>query len=342
MKLGLILLTAVNAILPIVLLIMFGYILRRVNFVSKDFVKTGNKLVFNVFLPCMLFINVYDIDNLSMIQWDIIIYACIMICVIFLIGLVTAVLLTPVPERRGVILQCTFRSNFALIGIALAGALGGQEAEATAAIISAVTVPLFNILAVIALSIFIRKEDNSKYSAKNILINIAKNPLIIGVALGMMCLVIRTFQASVWGEPIFTFKDDTYFVYKTISNLKTIASPFSLLVLGGQFEFSAVRGLFKEIAVGTIFRTIVAPVIGIGGAILLSENTDLLNCGIQEYPALVALFGAPVAVSSAVMAGEMKNDEQLATQLVVWSSVCSIATIFLIVCVLMGLGYLPM
>ncbi len=342
MKLGLILVTAVNAVLPIVLLIMFGYFLRRINFISKDFVKMGNKLVFNILLPCMLFINVYDIDSLDMIQWDIIIYACIMICVLFLLGLVTAVLVTPVPERRGVILQCTFRSNFALIGIALAGALGGSEAEATAAIISAVTVPLFNILAVIALSIFIRKEDNSKYSAKNILMNIVRNPLIIGVALGILCLVLRTLQENIWGEPIFTLKDDTYFLYKTISNLKTIASPFSLLVLGGQFEFSAVRGLFKEIAVGTIFRIVIAPVIGIGAAIILSEHTSLLNCGIQEYPALVALFGAPVAVSSAVMAGEMKNDEQLATQLVVWSSVCSIATIFLIVCVLMALGYLPL
>lgn len=342
MKLGLILLTAVNAVLPIVLIIMFGYFLRRVNFISKDFVKTGNKLVFNILLPCMLFINVYDIDNLAMIQWDIIIYSCVMICVIFLLGLVTAVLLTPVPERRGVILQCTFRSNFALIGIALAGALGGPEAEATASIISAATVPLFNILAVIALSIFIKDGENSKYSVKNILINIAKNPLIIGVVLGLVCLAIRMLQGSIWGEPVFTIKDDTYFLYKTINNLKTIASPFALLVLGGQFEFSAVRGMFKEIVVGTVWRTLLAPGIGLGVAILLSEHTNLLSCGVMEYPALVALFGAPVAVSSAVMAGEMKNDEQLATQLVVWSSVCSIATIFLIVCVLMALGYLPM
>lgn len=342
MKLGLILLTAINAVLPIVLIIMFGYFLRRINFISKDFVKTGNKLVFNILLPCMLFINVYDIESFAMIKWDIIIYSCVMICVIFLLGLITAVLLTPVPERRGVVLQCTFRSNFALIGIALAGALGGPEAEAMASIISAATVPLFNILAVIALSIFIKGEGNSKYSVKNILVNIAKNPLIIGVLLGLVCLVIRTMQTSLLEEAVFTLKDDTYFLYKMIDNLKTIASPFALLVLGGQFEFSAVRGLLKEIVVGTVFRTLIAPLIGVGAAILLSEYTGLLDCGLQEYPALVALFGAPVAVSSAVMAGEMKNDEQLATQLVVWSSVCSIATIFLIVCVLMALGYLPL
>jgi len=111
-------------------------------------------------------------------------------------------------------------------------------------------------------------------------------------------------------------------------------------VLGGQFEFSAVKGLRKEIIVGTVGRIVLAPLVGIGGAVLLSSFTPLLSCGVNEYPALIALFGSPVAVSSAVMAGAMGNDEQLATQLVVWTSICSIATIFLIVCLLMAAGLL--
>jgi predicted permease len=52
------------------------------------------------------------------------------------------------------------------------------------------------------------------------------------------------------------------------------------------------------------------------------------------------MFGSPVAVSSAIMAGSMKNDEQLATQLVVWTSLLSIVTIFATVCLLMGMGLL--
>jgi predicted permease len=55
---------------------------------------------------------------------------------------------------------------------------------------------------------------------------------------------------------------------------------------------------------------------------------------------LVALFGAPAAVSGAVMAGEMGNDEQLATQHVVWSSIGSMVTIFITVCILMATGIL--
>ena len=114
----------------------------------------------------------------------------------------------------------------------------------------------------------------------------------------------------------------------------------ALLVLGGQFEFSAVKGLLKEIVSGTFSRIVIAPLIGVGGAILVTMHTDWLVCGVNEYPALVAMFGSPVAVSSAVMAGNMGSDEQLATQLVVWTSIFSIFTIFMQVCILMGMGLL--
>jgi predicted permease len=74
--------------------------------------------------------------------------------------------------------------------------------------------------------------------------------------------------------------------------------------------------------------------------VALSLSTGLLSCGVQEYPALIAMFGSPVAVSSAVMAGSMGSDEQLATQLVVWTSIFSIFTIFAEVCILMMMGLL--
>ena len=75
MDLILILTTAANAVLPVVLLILLGYWLRRINFVTQDFVKIGNKLVFNLFLPAMLFLNVYDLEGFDTIAWDLVLYA---------------------------------------------------------------------------------------------------------------------------------------------------------------------------------------------------------------------------------------------------------------------------
>jgi hypothetical protein len=78
----------------------------------------------------------------------------------------------------------------------------------------------------------------------------------------------------------------------------------------------------------------------IGLAVVLSKYTSLITFSSDVYPALIALFASPVAVSSAVMAGSMGGDEQLATQLVVWTSLFSILTIFAEVCILMSMGIL--
>lgn len=333
MDIGIILLTAVNAVFPIILLILLGYILRRKGFLSESFVKTGNSLVFNVCLPAMLFINVYNIEGLSAIRWDIVGYCIAVVGIVFILGIFTSVITTPVPARRGVILQCTFRSNFAIIGLPLAAALGGSGAEATAAIISAFTIPVYNILAVIALSIFVSDSSGERRNIKKMLLNIAKNPLILGVLAGLLCLLVRVLETQLFGKTVFTLKGNVQFLYTALNNLKSVASPLALIVLGAQFEFSAVRGLLKEITVATLFRIVITPLLGIGLAVILNHYIPTLGWGVNEYPALIALFGSPVAVSSAVMARSMKNDEQLATQLVVWTSIGSMATIFLIVCI---------
>ena len=338
---GIILITSVNAIAPIVLLILLGYILKEKGFITKDFVKIGNKLVFNVLLPCMLFINVYSIDKFSSINWDIVIYCAVIMVAIFILGLGIAAFVTKAPERRGVILQCTFRSNIAIIGLSLAGALGGDEAVAVAAIISTFMIPINNILAVLSLSIYTENGSSNGARIKSMVLNIVKNPLIIGVAVGLAALGLRELQNAVFGEVVFAFNKQTKFLYTAVNNLKAITTPFSLLVLGAQFEFSAVKGLLKEIVTGTVCRVVAAPLLGIGLAIALSQ-IGILSCGVNEFPALIALFGSPVAVSSAVMAASMGADEQLATQLVVWTSIFSIVTIFAQVCILMSMGLLAM
>lgn len=367
-------LTTVNAVVPIILLILLGYFLKRFKFLSPNFIKMGNKFVFKVCLPCMLFINIYDsMKSFADINWTVAIYAVLMIVAIFGLGLLTAVLTTKDNKRRGVILQCTFRSNFAIIGLTLVERLGGDTA--IAGIVSAFSIPVFNILAVIALSIFTTGEETAeeagevtkvsadsvastavdaqgaaavkkpakKNSVKTILLNIIKNPLIIGVVVGLVFVGIREIEVAICGVPAeqlpFRFDTQLKFLYTAVKDLKAIASPLALIVLGGQFEFSAVKGMTKEIIVATAWRVLLAPLIGIGVAILLDTLTPL-TFGVEVYPTMIALFGTPVAVSSAIMAGEMKNDEQLATQLVVWTSIASILTIFIIVFVLMSCGFL--
>lgn len=334
-----ILVTAANAVLPIVLLILLGYFLRQKNFLSSDFVKVGNKLVFKICLPCSLFVNVYDVAGFEIIQWDVILYCVIMVFVICLLGILLALATTKQLSRRGAVAQSVFRSNMAIIGLSLASALGGDAAVAMTSVVSAFTVALFNVLAVLVLSMFAEGDRREKQDFRKILLNIVKNPLIIGIALGMLCLLIRSLQTTLFGQPLFLLKRDLKFAYTILNNLKSLSTPLALIVMGGQFTFSAVKGMKKEILSGTLGRIVMAPLVGIGVAVILS-TLGVFHWDASVYPALIALFGSPTAVSSAIMAGQMGADEQLATQLVVWTSIGSIFTIFLTVVILMSTGLL--
>lgn len=332
--------TAINAVFPVVLMTLLGYVLQRIGFLSREFIRVGSKFSFKVLMPCMLFVNVYNIESFAVIRWDVVIYCVVILLIIFVLGFITAVLTTDIPERRGVILQGTFRSNMAIMGLSLASVLGGPEAMATSAIVSAFTLPVMNVFAVVALTVFLRQGDAHKVSIGGILKNIIQNPIIDGILVGMVFLALRALQVRVFGRVVFALNDQLKFVYTTLNNIKAIASPFALMILGAQFDFSASRGMLREIIVGTLWRILLAPALAIGTAVLLTRYTSILNFGVNEYPALIALFGTPAAVSSAIMAGQMKNDEQLGTQLVVWTSLCSVPTIFLLVCIMMAGGLL--
>ena len=339
MSVFVILTTAANAVLPIILIILLGYLLKQRKLLSPDFLKSGNWLVFHVCLPAMLFVNVYNIDGFAAIDWQIVLYCVCAILVLFVLGLAMTLATTREPLRRGVLWQCAFRSNYSLIGLSLVEALGGGEATAIAAVLSGFAIPVFNILGMFSLSVFTGKKESWQKTAKDMVLGIIKNPLILSISLAFLCLAVREVQTAIWGRVVFSLQTHTPFLYTAVQNLKAVASPFSLLVLGGQFTFSAVKGMWKEITAGTLFRLVVAPVLGIGGAVLLVK-TGVLQCGPDIYPGLIALFGSPMAVSSAIMAGAMGNDKQLATQLVVWTSLFSIVTVFAAVCLMMAFGLL--
>lgn len=312
---------AVNAVLPIILMVALGYILKRVGFMNGEFAKMANRIVFRVLLPAMLFLNVYKIEDMGEIDLFYVYYVLGALLLIFLVALPLCLLLTPRAERRGVLLQAAYRSNYALIGIPLAQSLCGEEGVMIATLLSAVIIPLLNILAVISLSLF--REDHGKVSVKKMILEIVKNPLILGVLAGLSVLAIRSLFVS-WEIP-FRLSSITP-LYTVLGYLSSTATPLSLLVLGAQFEFSAVRELRREIVAGVLLRNVIVPVIGLGVAYFFFFPQYLYGA---HFAAFVAMFATPVAVSSVPMAQEMNSDAALAGQLVVWTTIASAFSVFL-------------
>lgn len=311
---------AFNAVAPIIIMVTIGYLLKKIGFVDAAFAKMGNKLVFRVFLPAMLFLNVYKIEDIGSMNFGFIAYAVIALLVIFSLSIPAAIFVTPKQDRRGVLVQAAFRSNYALIGIPLAASLFGEAGVAVATLLSAVIIPLLNVLAVISLSIF--RSGKDKPSISKMLLSILKNPLIQSVVLGVAVLGIRSafFAAGI----AFRLSDITP-IYTVLGYLSNLATPLALLILGIQFEFSAVAALRLEIVFGTLMRTLVVPILGLGTAYFFFAS----HFSGAHFAAFVAMFATPVAVSSVPMTQEMDGDVILAGQLVVWTTLVSVISVFL-------------
>ena len=318
---------AINAVMPIILTIAVGYALKKIGLLESNVALKLNTLVFRVFLPVMLFLNVYNIQNFADIDLSFVLYAVAITIVIFLIGIPVMGYLFKENRQRSSLLQGIFRANYALVGIPLAQSLFGAEGSIMASLLSAFIVPVFNILAVITLTIY--SAGDKKPSLSAVIKGIAKNPLIQGIFCGFVALAIRAIFVELGIE--FRLSQITP-IFKTLQNLSIIATPLALLVLGARFELSSIPHLKKHIIIGTINRCLIVPFIGISVALLLDRFSG------AQFATFVACFCTPVAVSSVPMSQEMGADAELMGQLVVWTTIFSAFSIFLASFVLKSIG----
>ena len=314
------LLFSINAVLPIILPILLGFYLKKRNFFGDTFIKQANKLCFRVLIPLLLFDNVYKAD-LSNINVNLLIFCVAAVIILFILGFIYVKIFVEDNKQKGVVLQSFFRSNYAIIGIPLATLIAGDSAKAEASIISAAIIPLFNIFAVVALTIF-DKEENQKISVKALLYKIIKNPLIIGVFSGV---IVSMFMRFLDANNIFNGFSSTNFLPNTISSLGKVATPLALIVLGANFKFEDTKAFKGVLTFTVLVRLFIIPTIVMVAGYIFGLRDAV------SFAIFIAAFGTPIAVSSSPMAMEMHQDADLAGQIVIWTSVVSAISLFLII-----------
>ena len=312
---------ALSAVAPIVLMVVIGYVLKRMGWMDERFAKQANKIVFRILMPVMLFVKIYGMNDFSGFEPMFIGYGVIALLIVFAISIPASIIVARQKNRRGVLIQAAVRSGYSLIGIPLAESLYGAEGALAATILSAAVIPLFNVLAVISLTALVN-DSEEKPSVLKIILDIIKNPLILGIATALACVLVR----GIFTNAGIAFRLSNITPLFTVLNyLSNMAIPLALLVLGAQFEFSAVSALKREIIFGVVVRTVVVPAFALGIAYFFFR--DHFNAA--QFATFVALFATPVAVPSVPMVQEMGGDVTLAGQLVVWSTLASAFTVFI-------------
>ena len=295
--------TTANAVLPLFLIMALGYVIRRTPLMDQHTHQMMNKLIFKLFLPILLFKNIStsNLDALSG-SW-VFLFAFIAEMAVFLTLFAVVPLIEKENSRRGVLIQAMGRSNYALFGLPLVGLLYPGEDIAVASMLVAISIPIFNVMSVIALETY----RGGKVNPLKILRGIVTNPLIISCALGFLWLISGLTMPT--------------FIQTAIIDAAKIATPLSLFVLGGAFEFSRIRCNARPLIIGTLGKLVIVPLLGLTVAVL---------CGYRgmELASMGVAFMAPCAVSSYPMAQQMGGDGELAGQLVVFTTAFSMFSVF--------------
>ena len=302
-----------NAVLPLFLVMGLGYIARCTGAISRTDVPKINKWAFRFFMPVMLFYNIYTSDLSVAAQPKIIIFAVVCVLVLYGLSFGFVMLAEKNDNMRGVMIQGIYRSNFVIMGIPLAAQLVEGADLGPVVILVAVVIPIFNVLAVITLEIF----NGTKPSVGKMLLDVLKNPLIIGIAAGIVVQLIGLKLPEA--------------VESAANMIGKAASPLMLFLLGAFFEFKGIGTYKKQLATVCIGRLIVVPAIFLAVSVL---------CGIRgvELAAMIAIFGSPTAISSFTMTQQMGGDSALAGDIVVFTSALSCVTMFAWALALKSLG----
>ena len=230
---------SLNTTMPVFLMMVLGFFLRRIGLIDDGFASKLNKLVFNITLPVLLFHQLGTTDFVH--AWD---SRFVLFC--FVVTAVTIALvwflsswIKSLPER-GEFVQAAYRSSAAILGIAYMQNMYGDASMAPLMIIG--SVPLYNILAVIVLTLTAETVEpaNKDQLFRKTFISILKNPIILGVVFGLL------WSLSGLGFP--------HILDKTLVDIGSVSTPLGLLAMGASVELSKVSGAMKDSLIAVFIK----------------------------------------------------------------------------------------
>lgn len=295
-----------TTVLPVFLIIFFGMGLKHWGMMNDNFVNLSSRIVFTVSLPALIFLELSAIDFTTALDVKQILYVCGGTLLSFILSWLVSKPFIKDARDRSVFIQGSFRGNYAIIGLALTANMFGNESLGKGSILLACILPLYNVLAVVALTVPMRHERRMKISGA--LVEVIKNPLIVAV---IVAIPFAYFKIGI--HPI---------IAKTGDYLAALTLPLALIGIGGSLSFSEIRNPSMIALSASAFKIILTPLV-------LTYGAYLLNYTGQDLGTMFILFACPTAVVSFVMAEAMGVNGKLAGNIIVISTLGSIVTISL-------------
>ena len=295
---------SLNATVPVFLMMVLGLVFRKLGWIDDVFASKMNKFVFLVPLPVLVFEDLATVDFSEV--WDLKFVLFCFAATLISIGIAAAVsFLWRDKSIQGEFIQASYRSSAALLGIAFIQNIYGNAGLAPLMIIG--SVPLYNVMAVIVLAFFLPERKRlDKELWKSTLKGIVTNPIIIGIAAGILWSALKIPMPPI--------------LEKTVSNVGAVATPLGLMAMGAAFDIRKAFAKVRPAAAAAVMKLV-------GFAAVFLPLAVMLGFRREELAAILVMLGSATTVSCFVMAKNMGHEGVLTSSVVMLTTLCSAFTL---------------
>jgi len=298
------LLFSLQITLPIAILVLLGTFFKRIGWIDEPFNQSASKLVFNVALPSLLFVNILKAESGKTIDWTIIGFGVAFTLAAFFVLSLLSHWVTGIREERGVFVQGAFRGNMGIVGLGFCLSAFGADGATLASVYLAVLSLVYNILSVITLNRWAPQSGNANVVVAS-LKSLARNPLIIAI------LAASALRLSGIGVPDFILVSGEYLAQMTL--------PLALLSIGASLSWSGFLTGGKVTAYASALKLILIPY----SAAVLGYLVGFRG---MELGVMYLMMATPTAAASYMMVRAMGGNASLAASIIAMTTVASLFT----------------
>ena len=308
---------ALNATIPLFIMIALGYFLKRVHILTDGFLAAANKFNFTITLPVLLFTDLASKNFKDTFDLKFVLFCAGSTTIGFFAAWILAKIFMKDKSCVGEFVQACYRSSTAVLGLALIQNIYGSTGMAGMMVLGAV--PLYNVYAVIVLQ---TESPINKKGEKNIqraLKGIVTNPILIGVILGLVASLINIKFPTI--------------IDTSLNYVARIATPLAVICIGGEFSFQNAFKSIKKSSLAAFVKIVLLPLVFVPIAILMGFTTEKLV-------AILVMLAGPTTPSCFIMAKQYGYEGTITSSAVVLTTLFSSVTLTLFILILRSMGYI--
>ncbi len=300
--------TILNALFPVVMLIVLGVILKHLQFTNSTFLETSDKLVYYIFFPIMLFWKIGGATFAGDIVWNLCLASILALAVMFVLSTVAIMVFKVSDFQAGSFAQSCYRFN-TYIGVAIILNSFGEEGLGYFGVLIGIVIPLINVVAVSTLIWFSGETHSLQKRCSITLKTLGSNPLILGCIAGII------YSRS--------FSDFPQFIDNSLSLISMVTLPLALISIGGSLTFSGISTHLSVSLLAAALKLTIFPVTGYF-CLKLFQVTGV------PFMVGMVFFSLPTSTAIYVLSSQMNSDTQLASSAILVSTILSFPVLTLV------------